>query len=306
MRSFHFDVGDGHELLVRVRGEIDSDQPVILFVHGGPGAGVLEKDLALFDDCRQPVVWVDQRGAGGSRFTDRMQANTTDHLIADFEQLRKHLHIKCWILVGGSWGSTLSLAYAIAHRPQIQGMILHGIFLLNEAEMAWFYRGGAAHLYPDEYARYLDHLPSAQRHDPLAGYHQLLQSADESARIAAARAWSRWEAVNSFLEISDEQIAAFDDPKLAVPMATLETTYFMNHGYFPEDDFLVNHCPAIADLPTTIVHGRYDTICPLSSAWRLHQALPCSSLTICPKAAHDASEPQIQQALREAIAALPE
>lgn len=302
MTEAFMDTGDGHRVFYQVRGEPAAI--TVLFVHGGPGGGVQDHDRRRLEACSLPVVFVDQRGAGRSEYDDRLAANTTDDLIGDFETLRQQLGVERWILVGGSWGSTLSLAYAIAHPGRIERLVLHGIFLLRRDEIDWFYNGGAAHVMPDAYERYLDALPAADRAEPLFAYHRLLGSDDERTQLDAARAWARWEAVNSYLEPTDEQIAGMTEPRQALAIAQLETHYFVNGGFFGRDNYLIENARAIADVPTTIIHGRYDTICPLQSAWALHRALPASELRICPRASHDATEPQIDAALRQVLAKL--
>ncbi|MDX1391280.1 MAG: prolyl aminopeptidase [Rheinheimera sp.] len=296
----YLDVGDGHQLYYQLQGELTSAQP-ILFVHGGPGAGVCDEDKALFAGLNRAVIYVDQRGCGNSRFTQRLNANTTEQLINDIEQLRCALGIRQWILVGGSWGSTLSLLYALRYPDKVTRMLLWGIFLCRQQELDWFYLDGANHIYPDEYQRFMQQVNFAT--DPVAAYYQQLCSNDRQLQQAAAISWTRWEAVNSLLTADEAAITRFTCSANSQAMALLESYYFSQQGFLAPD-YILRHCDQLQTIPLDIVHGRYDTICPLASAWQLASKLPQSRLHISPLAGHGANEQQNFTALRRLLTQL--
>jgi len=287
-------VGDGHQLHYQIHGDIRSATP-LLFLHGGPGAGVRSADKELFAGLRRPVIFFDQRGCGLSKFSDRLQANTTSQLIADIEQLRAALAIEQVMLAGGSWGSTLSLLYAIHYPQRVSRLILWGVFLCRQQELEWFYQQGANQIYPDEYQHFIDAVDQPGR--PLEAYFKVLHTGSSQQQRAAAESWARWEAVNSFITPDRQKLAEFCDPSISIPMAQLASYYFKNGGFI-EDDFILRHCDKLQDLAIDIVQGRYDTICPCVSAWQLANALSQARLKITPHAAHDSSEPENFAALR--------
>ncbi|MDX1678938.1 prolyl aminopeptidase [Arsukibacterium sp.] len=284
----YLNVGDGHQLHYQIQGDIRSATP-LLFVHGGPGAGVRSADKDLFAGLRRPVIFFDQRGCGLSKYNERLQANTTVELLADIEQLRQALTIEQLMLVGGSWGSTLSLLYAIRHPERVVRMVLWGIFLCRQQELDWFYLQGANQLYPDEYQKFISIVDQPNR--PVEAYFRLLNTGNTQQQQTAAMSWARWEAVNSFLTPDQQKIAEFCELTTSLPMAQLASYYFDNHGFI-EDDYILRHAGKLEDITTDIVQGRYDTICPCASAWQLAAALKQARLTITPHAAHDASEPE--------------
>ncbi len=297
----YLNVGDGHQLYYQIQGDIHSATP-LLFLHGGPGAGARQGDIKLFAGLRRPVIFLDQRGCGHSRFSERLQDNTSDKLVADIEQLRQTLAIEKFILADGSWGSTLSLLYAIHYPEHVLRLVLWGIFLCRQQELDWFYLHGANQLYPDEYQQFIN--PIRQQPDqPVQAYYELLNNGNSDEQQAAAESWARWEAVNSFLTPGRQKIAEFCDPAVSLPMAQLASYYFVNQGFI-EDDFILRHCAALQDIAIDIVHGRYDSICPCVSAWQLDRALPQSRLQITPHSAHDASEPENFAALRAILQTL--
>lgn len=299
IRSGYQSVSHGHELYFEHRG--DTARPCFLYLHGGPGGGIRDSERALLTSGDRHALLFDQRGAGRSRCDDIYADNTTQDLIADIELMRETVGVDRWILFGGSWGSTLAMAYAVAHPERVRGMILWGIFLCRREELAWFYDGGAAHVYPDEYERFLEASGSRPGESLLDAYHRLLNDPDRRRATAAARAWGRWEAVNSFLTPTEEQLDAFTRPDQALTMARLETHYFVHGAFFERDDHLLANAGRLAEVPAILVQGRYDTICPPASAWALHRALPRSQLRIVVDAAHDSSEPGIHRALAEAL-----
>lgn len=261
----------------------------VLFVHGGPGAGCEPYHRRFFDPERYRIILFDQRGCGRSSPHAEIAGNDTWALVRDMERIRAQLGVERWVLFGGSWGSTLSLAYAEAHPERVLGMVLRGIFLCRPEEIRWFYQEGASRLFPDYWEEFLRPIPEAERGDLLHAYHRRLTGEDEVARMAAAKAWSRWEAKTSTLLARKEVVDHFSDPYTALSLARIECHYFVNDSFL-EPDQLVRDAHRLADIPGVIVHGRYDVVCPLENAWRLHQAWPGAELRIIPDAGHSATE----------------
>jgi proline iminopeptidase len=270
-----------------------------LFLHGGPGAGCEPYHRRFFDPARYRVVLFDQRGAGRSVPHADLTDNTTWHLVADIERIRERLGIERWLVFGGSWGSTLALAYAQTHPERVSALVLRGIFLCRDEEIRWFYQEGASRLFPDCWADFVAPVAPADRHDMLWAYHRLLTGPDDIARMAAAKAWSVWEGRTATLLPSPSVVNHFGDPHVALSLARIECHYFV-HQAFLRPSQLLEDAGRLAGIPTVIVHGRYDVICPLENAWALHRALPGSELLIVPDAGHAASEPGIRSALVEA------
>jgi proline iminopeptidase len=275
-----------------------SGKPV-LFVHGGPGAGCEPLHRRFFDPAVYRIILFDQRGAGRSRPFAELRENTTQHLVADIEQLRTHLGIDRWLVFGGSWGSTLSLAYAEAHPGRVTGLILRGIFLCRPSEIQWFYQAGADQIFPDRWEHYLEPIPPDERHDLVRAYYKRLTAEDPQVRLTAARAWSIWEGSTSKLYYSDELVERFGADDFALAFARIECHYFV-HDSFLEPDQLIRDVDRIRHIPATIVQGRYDIVCPARSAWDLHRAWPEAALHIVPDAGHSATEPGILARLLEA------
>ncbi len=268
----------------------------IVFVHGGPGAGCEPYHRRFFDPERWRVVLFDQRGCGRSTPHAELRGNDTWKLVADMERIREHLGIERWALFGGSWGSTLALAYAETHPERVLGLILRGIFLCRPEEIHWFYQQGASRLFPDYWEEYLKPIPEAERGDLLHAYHRRLTGEDEIARMAAAKAWSRWEAKTSTLLPRKEVVDHFSEPFTALSLARIECHYFVNDAFL-EPDQLIRDAHRLKDIPGHIIHGRYDVVCPAENAWRLHQAWPRADLRIIPDAGHSATERGIVDAL---------
>ncbi|GAB09019.1 prolyl aminopeptidase [Gordonia araii NBRC 100433] len=294
----HLDVGDGQELYWEVSGNPEGKPTV--FVHGGPGGGTSGRQRRFFDPDRYRIVLFDQRGCGRSRphIADGadLSVNTTQHLIADMEKLRKHLGVSRWQVFGGSWGSTLGLAYAQAHPDRVTELVLRGIFLLRRSEIDWYYNGGAANVFPDRWEGYLAPIPDDERDgDLVAAYHRILTGPDHDQALAAALAWTTWETSTSYLLPRPEE--PFDDPeRFALAFAKIENHYF-THGGFLRDGQLLDEIDRIADIPAVIVQGRYDVVCPMRSAWDLHRAWPSATLAIVDDAGHASFEPGIVDAL---------
>ena len=279
-------VGDGHEVYYEQCGN-PAGKPA-LFVHGGPGGGAGRDARRFFDPERYRIVLFDQRGCGRSRPHASLEANTTWHLVADMERLRETLGIERWLVFGGSWGSTLSLAYAQAHPAVVSELVLRGIFLLREREIRWFYQHGASELYPDAWEAYLAPIPAAERDDLVQAFHRRLTGPDEDERLAAARAWSVWEASTSFLRPRADFVAQLDAPAAALAMARIECHYFVNGGFFEHPEQLLEGIDRIRHIPAVIVQGRYDVVCPAVTAWELHRAWPEADFHLVPDAGHSA------------------
>lgn len=273
-----------------------------LFLHGGPGGATEPSMRRFFDPRRYRIVLFDQRGCGQSRPHGELRENTTWDLVADIEALREHLGIERWLVFGGSWGSTLALAYAQRHPERVTELVLRGIFLLRRSELEWFYQSsqGAASLFPDLWERYLQPIPPAERTDLMQAYYGRLTSSDAATRRAAAYAWSTWEGATSFLHTNSAYVAKFEDVDYASAFARIEAHYFVNRGFLECDDQLLRDVPRIRHIPGVIVQGRYDVVCPLRSAWDLHRAWPEAQLRIVADAGHSAFESGIT---RELVAA---
>jgi proline iminopeptidase len=270
-----------------------------LFLHGGPGSGCEPYHRRFFDPTRYRTVLLDQRGSGRSTPHAELEGNTTQALLADIEVVRRHLGIERWLVFGGSWGSTLALAYAQAHPERVSAMVLRGVFLCRPEEIRWFYQEGANRMFPDYWEDFLAPIPAPEQTDLVAAYHRRLTGRDEVTRLAAAKAWAIWEGRTASLMPSKPVVDHFANPHTALSLARIECHYF-NNDAFLEPDQLLRDCHRIAQIPGVIVHGRYDMICPLTSAWELHRAWPASELRVIPDAGHAASEPGILSALVEA------
>ena len=291
-------VGDGHEIYYEESGN-PSGKPC-LFVHGGPGGGASPAARQFFDPDKYRIVLFDQRGCGRSKPHASIEANTTWHLIDDIELIRETLGIDHWLVFGGSWGSTLSLAYAQSHPERVTELVLRGIFLLRAQELQWFYQHGASELYPDAWQHYLAPIPDAERHDLISAFHSRLTSEDPEVRLSAARAWSVWEASTSFLIQNEDFMAQLDEPEAALAMARIECHYFVNGGFFESPNQLLDAVDRIRHIPCVIVQGRYDVVCPPTTAWDLHEAWPEADFKLIANAGHSAFDPANAAALIEA------
>src|SRR6202011_241691 len=261
-----------------------------LFLHGGPGAGSDKRARQFFDPRHYRIVVFDQRGCGRSRPTASLVENTTWHLVADIERLRKHLNIERWLVFGGSWGSTLGLAYSEAHPERVSEIVLRGIFLLRYAEIRWLYQHGASEIFPDYWEAYRDVIPVDERDDYLNAYHQRLTGTDQRAALAAARAWSVWEASTSFLRSNPDNIRKWGEDQFALAVARIECHYFVNRGFLRSEPQLLDDVERIRHIPATILQGRYDVFCPATSAWDLHRVWPEADFRLVPDAGHSAFE----------------
>ncbi|QRK11867.1 prolyl aminopeptidase [Archangium violaceum] len=272
----------------------------VVFVHGGPGGGTDPKQRRFFDPAAYRIVLFDQRGCGKSTPHACVEENTTWHLVEDMETLRRHLGIERWQVFGGSWGSTLALAYAQTHPERVTELVLRGIFLLREQEIHWFYQHGAHTLFPDAWEDFLAPIPPEERGNLLHAYHRRLMSEDARVRQEAARAWSVWEARTSYLQPNPDAVARFGEDAFSLAFARIESHYFVNGAFLRSRTQLLDDVPRIRHIPGVIVQGRYDVPCPVESAWALHKAWPEAELKIIPDAGHSAYEPGIAAALVEA------
>ncbi|MFP5520464.1 MAG: prolyl aminopeptidase [Bdellovibrionia bacterium] len=288
-------VSDLHTLYFEQCGN-PQGKPVV-FLHGGPGGGISPDHRRFFDPKTYHIILFDQRGAGKSTPSAELRENTTWDLVNDIEKIRTHLNINNWVVFGGSWGSTLALAYASQHPERVKALILRGIFMCRPLEIKWFYQEGASYIFPDAWDKYLEPIPPQERGDMVQAYFKRLTSPDLETRIQAAKAWSQWEAATSRLYVDPKAIDEFEDPEYALAFARIECHYFINNAFFPKDTYLLEQIEKIRHIPATIVQGRYDVVCPAKSAWELHKAWPESQLQIIADAGHAAAEPGTRSAL---------
>lgn len=290
-RTGRLRVSDLHEIWWEESG-LASGLPVIA-LHGGPGGGSSSEMRRFFNPAAYRVILADQRGCGRSTPHSELEDNDTWALVDDIEKLRVELGIEKWVVFGGSWGATLALTYAIKHPERVLGLVLRGIFLITEAEISWFYQQGAGRIFPDAYERYVAPIPEDERHDLLHAFHKRLTSDNRQERKTAARAWARWEGETLSLKGPKTRPPRFDEDDFADAFARIENHFFVNKGFFPEDGWILNNTHKLAGIPGIIVHGRYDVVTPLSSAWQLKKAWPEADLHIIPDAGHSSLEPGI-------------
>ena len=274
-------------------------QPIV-FLHGGPGGGLVPDYRRFFDPEVYRIVLFDQRGSGRSTPHASLVDNTTWHLVSDMERLREHLGIEGWMVFGGSWGSTLALAYAQTHPGRTQALFLRGIFLCRPKEIQWFYQEGASAIFPDVWDEYVRVIPESERGDMIGAYYRRLTSDDEAIRLEAARAWSIWEGSTSKLFPDLNMISHFGEPEFALAFARIECHYFTHNSFFDTDNYLIENVGKIRHIPAVIVQGRYDVVCPMMSAWELHCAWPEAEFHVVPDAGHSVMEPGITAALVDA------
>ncbi len=282
-------VSDVHEIYYEESGN-PKGKPVV-FVHGGPGGGTEAKHRRFFDPKAYRIVLFDQRGCGKSTPHASLVDNTTWHLVSDMEKIRQHLGIETWQVFGGSWGSTLALAYAQEHPARVTELVLRGIFLLRKREIDWFYQEGASALFADAWEEYLAPIPEAERGDLLNAYHRRLVSDDIKVREAAAVAWSVWEGRTSCMFTNADLVKRMGGESFSVAFARIECHYFVNKGFLEKETQLLDNVSRIRHIPCVIVQGRYDVVCPMESAWALHRAWPEADLKIVDDAGHSAMEP---------------
>ena len=295
--TFQLKVSDLHEIFVEESGN-PKGKPVI-FLHGGPGGGIEPIYRQYFNPKKWRIIIFDQRGCGKSTPHAELKENTTWNLVEDIEKIRKKLKIDAWTIFGGSWGSTLSLSYSIMHPDRCDAIILRGIFMLRKKEIDWFYQEGCSFIYPDAWEKYLSPIPEEEQHNLVKAYYKRLTSQDKAVRINAARAWSIWEASTSKLIQTEKALHSFDDDGVAEAFARIECHYFINKGFFENEDWILNNVNKISDRPIEIVQGRYDVVCPMTSAWDLHKRLPNAGFHIIQDAGHSMLENGIQEKLIE-------
>jgi proline iminopeptidase len=287
--------GGPHEIYFEECGKRDGKPCVIL--HGGPGGAINPTMRRFFDPAKWRMALFDQRGCGRSRPNASLDDNTTWSLIKDIERLREHLGIEQWCVFGGSWGSTLALAYAIKHPERVSGLVLRGVFLLTERELRWFYQDGASMLFPDAWERFCRPIPEAERGDMIAAYHKRLTHPDRRVQAEAAAAWSQWEGDTISIRGPEARPSKFNEIDFAIAFARIECHFFANGGFFPNDGWLLENAGRIRDIPGWIVQGRFDVVTPMEAAWKLRTAWPEARFEIVWDAGHASTEPGIVDAL---------
>jgi proline iminopeptidase len=285
----------GHELYYEECGN-PKGKPVI-FIHGGPGGGTGPQDRRFFHPHQYRIILMDQRGSGKSTPAASLEHNTTWDLVADLERLRKHLKIEKWQVFGGSWGSTLALAYAIQHPERVSELVLRGIFMLRQKELHWYYQEGCSFMYPDLWESYRDLIPEAERGNFIEAYYKRLTSPDPQVRLAAAKPWTAWEMGTSRLYTDPTFVQQVVTDDFALKFARIECHYFINRGFFPEENWILNNVDRIRHIPAVIVQGRYDVVCPPVSAWEMHRAWPEAQFKMIPDSGHASREPGTAKAL---------
>jgi proline iminopeptidase len=290
------DVGDGHRVYWELCGN-PQGKPVV-FLHGGPGGGCTPTQRRLFDPEKYRILLFDQRGCGRSTPYASLEANTTWHLVADIERLRGMLGIEKWMVFGGSWGSTLALAYAETHPERVSELVVRGIFTLRRSELLWYYQEGASWLFPDKWEGFLAPIPEDERGDLMAAYRRRLIDPDPAVQAKAARAWSLWEGETITLLHNQDYSDQFGDAHYAIAFARIENHYFVHEGWFEEGQ-LIRNAHRLKDIPGVIIQGRYDIATPPKTAWDLHKAWPEAKFIMVPDAGHAVSEPGILHHLIE-------
>ena len=293
--NFQLKVSDLHTINVEESGNKDG-KPVI-FLHGGPGGGIEPIYRQYFNPEKWRIIIFDQRGCGKSTPSSELTHNTTWDLVSDIEKIREHLDIEKWTIFGGSWGSTLSLSYAVKHSDKCSELILRGIFLLREKELKWFYQDGASYIYPDAWEKYIAPIPEDKRHNMMEAYYNILTGDDKEKRYEAAKAWSIWEASTSKLIQNPKSLHHFEDNEVADIFARIECHYFINKGFFEYDGWLLDQIDKIRHIPCVIVQGRYDVVCPMITAWDLHKKWPEADFHIISEAGHSMLEEGIRNKL---------
>jgi len=288
-------VSDIHNVYYEQSGNPNGN-PVI-YLHGGPGGGTSPNDRRYFDPKVYRIVLIDQRGCGKSTPPACLEQNTTWDLVSDIEKLREHLKIDKWVVFGGSWGSTLSLAYSIKHPEHVKALILRGIFLCRDSELHWLYQGGAAHLFPDFWDGYVEPIPENERDDMIVAYYKRLTSENVEEKLRCAKAWTRWEESTSKLYIDQKKIELSENVEFAAAFARIECHYFINKGFFDTPNYLLDNVEKIRHIPGVIVQGRYDCVCPATTAWALHKKWPEADIQIIPDCGHSANESGITEKL---------
>jgi len=297
--NFGFMEKDNHRIYYEQCGNPDGKPAV--FLHGGPGGGGSTQVRRFFDPDKYHIVIFDQRGCGRSLPHGCLENNTTWDLVEDIENLKVKLGIKQWLVFGGSWGSTLALAYSQTYPDSVSEMVLRGIFMLRKKELDWFYQYGASNIFPEAWQKFIEPIEHNERDDLMAAYHKIFLSNNEEKKLNAAIAWSRWEGSTSSLSYNPDMANSFSDPKFALAFALIENHYFVNNGFLEHENQLIESgINIIRDIPTVIVQGRYDIVCPISTAWELSQNWPEAELIVAPSSGHTAFELEITHELIKA------
>ncbi|HEY3293874.1 MAG TPA: prolyl aminopeptidase [bacterium] len=277
-------VSDLHEIFYEEVGN-PNGQPAV-FLHGGPGVGIIPDYRRFFDPQKYRVVLVDQRGSGRSTPHAELRENTTWDLVEDLEKVRRHLGIDRWVVLGGSWGSTLALCYAISHPAHVKGVIIRGVFLARPSETVWTHKFGMSEIYPDEWVRFQSLIPEAERDDMVKAYYVRLTGEDKELQLKAAQAWDRWESATMCLFPDPATLEVFEEPQRALSVGRIECAYTYHDFFMKSDNWILENASAMRNIPLRMVQGRYDVICPVRAAWDLHQVLPNSDLRIIPDGSH--------------------
>ena len=287
---------DGHQIYYEQCGN-PNGKPAV-FLHGGPGGGGSIAVRRFFNPEKYNIVIFDQRGCGRSKPHGCLENNTTWDLVDDIEALKNMLEINNWLVFGGSWGSTLSLAYSQTYPKSVSEMVLRGIFMLRKKELDWFYQEGASNIFPEAWEKFLEPIDIDQQNNLMAAYHKIFKSDDEEKKLSAAIAWSRWEGSTSSLSYNPDMANSFSNPKFALAFALIENHYFVNKGFLEDENQLIETgIDIIRHIPTTIVQGRYDIVCPMATAWELSKNWPEAKLVIAPSSGHTAFEKEITHEL---------
>ena len=290
---------DGHQIYYEQCGN-PNGKPAV-FLHGGPGGGGSTTVRRFFDPKKYHIVIFDQRGCGRSKPHGCLEKNTTWDLVEDIETLKKILGFNKWLVFGGSWGSTLSLAYSQTYPASVSEMVLRGIFMLRKKELDWFYQEGASNIFPEAWEKFLEPIDENQRDDLMSAYHKIFKSDNEEKKLAAAIAWSRWEGSTSSLSYNPDMANSFSNPQFALAFALIENHYFVNKGFLKHENQLIEYgIDIIRNIPTTIVQGRYDIVCPMKTAWELSKNWPEAKLIVAPSSGHTAFEKEITHELIKA------
>ena len=290
---------DDHQIYYEQCGN-PNGKPAV-FLHGGPGGGGSTAVRRFFDPKKYHIVIFDQRGCGRSKPHGCLEKNTTWDLVEDIEALKNMLRIKNWLVFGGSWGSTLSLAYSQTYPASVSEMVLRGIFMLRKKELDWFYQEGASNIFPEDWEKFLEPIDENQRDDLMSAYHKIFTSDNEEKKLAAAIAWSRWEGSTSSLSYNPDMADSFSNPHFALAFALIENHYFVNKGFLEHENQLIESgIDIIRNIPTTIVQGRYDIVCPMTTAWELSKNWPEAKLIVAPSSGHTAFEKEVTHELIKA------
>ena len=293
--SGHLDTGDGHQIYWEMCGN-PNGKPAV-FLHGGPGSGCSPRHRRLFDPQKYRVMLFDQRGCGRSRPHASLDNNTTWHLVEDIERLREKMGVEKWLVFGGSWGSTLALAYAETHPQHTSELVVRGIFTLRRKELLWYYQEGASWLFPDLWEGFLAPIPPVERGDLISAYHRRLTGTDKAEQLKAAKAWSIWEGSTITLRPNKDIASSHADDHFALAFSRIENHYFVNGGFFDVEDRLLRDAHKLKAIPGVIIQGRYDVCTPATTAWDLHKAWPEAEFHVIADAGHSMSEPGIKRAL---------